>query len=308
MTRPLRMIDNESGVVEITSRVQHGRFLLRPSREANDLVLGVLGRAQRMYEVTLYAFIFMSNHLHILMKAKSAQQMSRFMCFLKGNLAKELGRLHDWREHFWGDRYHSASVGDSEEAQSARFIYILANGCKEGLVPSPLDWAGVSSAQALYDGEMQMRGTWYDRTSQYRAGKRKGRALDPSTETVRLSPMPFLEGRTPEEQRNFAIQAVRRIEQETAERHRKRGSKPLGAQAVRRQSPHDRPKDFKPSPAPIVHAATPEEYWVMRKARDLRVAAYRAASACLRGGDRTASFPQGCFPPPLPYVGSRASP
>ena len=171
MARRLRMIDNESGVVEITSRVQHGRFLLRPSPQSNDLIVGVLGRAQAKYDVALYSFIFMSNHFHLLMKADSVRQMSRFVGFVKGNLAKELGRLHDWRENLWGRRYHSASVGASEEAQVARFSYILANGCKEGLVASPLDWPGVSSARALYSGENTLQGTCYDRTAQYRAQK-----------------------------------------------------------------------------------------------------------------------------------------
>ena len=45
MAKRLRMLDNESGLVEITTRTQHGRFLCRPSAESNDLVLGVLGRA-----------------------------------------------------------------------------------------------------------------------------------------------------------------------------------------------------------------------------------------------------------------------
>ena len=259
----------------------------------------------------------MSNHLHILMKANSVRQMSRFVGFLKGNVAKELGRLHDWREHFWGRRYHSASVGDSEQAQITRFMYILANGCKEGLVASPLDWLGVSSAQVLSRGGTTRRrcvppwgeqGTWYDRTAQYRARQRGEHKLFPSTETVHLSPLPFLEGRSPDEQRAFVIDAVRQIEQETANNHRKRGTLPIGARVVRRQNPHDKPKEFKPSPAPIIHAATREEFWTMRHAREIKVAAYRAAAERLKKGETGVAFPAGCFPPPLPYVESRAPP
>ena len=89
------MLDNESGLVEITTRAQHGRFLLRPSDESNDLILGVLGRAQAKYNVAVHAFSFMSNHHHTLISVRSVQQMSRFVGFLNGNLAKELGRLHE---------------------------------------------------------------------------------------------------------------------------------------------------------------------------------------------------------------------
>ena len=69
--------------------------------------------------------------------------MSLFTGFLKANLAKEIGRLHDWRETFWGRRYHSASIKETEHDQIRRFLYILDNSCKEGLVASPLEWPGV---------------------------------------------------------------------------------------------------------------------------------------------------------------------
>lgn len=242
------MLYNESGLVEITSRTQHGRYLLSPSAESNALILGVLGRAQAKYGVDLHAFIILSNHFHMLMTVRSVRQMSCFVGFFKGNVAKELGRLHDWRENFWGRRYHSASLSDAEEEQIKRFLYILANGCKEGLVASPLDWPGVSSAGALYRGETTMQGTWYNRTAQYRARNRGEYKLFPSTETVRLSPLPFLRERSLEEQREFVTEAIRQVEQETAQKHKENGTKPLGARAIKRQKPHNKPKEFKTSP------------------------------------------------------------
>ena len=56
------MLDNESGLVEITSRTLHGRYLLRPSAESNAIILGALGRAQAKYGGYLHAFIVLSNH------------------------------------------------------------------------------------------------------------------------------------------------------------------------------------------------------------------------------------------------------
>ena len=117
MSRQLRLLHGESGLVEITSRTQHGRFLMRPSPGVNVLILGVLGKAQARYDVILHAFVFLSNHLHILATVLSPEQLSLFMAFFKGNLAKELGRLYNWREKFWGRRYHSASVSGAEEVQ-----------------------------------------------------------------------------------------------------------------------------------------------------------------------------------------------
>ncbi len=300
------MLDDPGGLVEITSRTLQGRFLMCPSEEVNDLILGVLGRAQTLYGIVVHAFCFLSNHFHILATASSAKQMSLFTGFLKGNLAKEIGSLCDWKETFWGRRYHSASVKQTEHDQVRRFLYILENGCKEGLVASPLEWPGVSSALALFRGETTLRGTWYDRTAQYRARLRGEHKLYPSTETVHLTPLPFLQGRSAEEQRAFYANAVREIELKTAQMHQENGTTPLGAQAIRRQKPHNKPKAFKASPAPIIHAANREDFWAMYNARKAKTTAYRDAAERLKRGETDVRFPEGCFPPRLPFVDSRA--
>ena len=37
---------------------------------------------------------------------------------------------------------------------------------------SPLEWPGLSTAQALCNGDQQLEGDWYDRTGLYRARRR----------------------------------------------------------------------------------------------------------------------------------------
>lgn len=39
---------------------------MRPSDEVNEAILGVIGRAQTQNDVDLYAFVFLSNHYHML--------------------------------------------------------------------------------------------------------------------------------------------------------------------------------------------------------------------------------------------------
>ena len=96
MPRPLRFVPADA-LVEVTCRTLHGRFLLRPSRNLNEIVLGILGRAVRLYGMKLCAFVYLSNHAHLLLRPADAQQLARFMGFVNGNLAKEAGRLHRWR-------------------------------------------------------------------------------------------------------------------------------------------------------------------------------------------------------------------
>jgi len=309
MSRGLRLLDNESGIVEVSSRTIQGRFLMRPSAEVNKLILGILGRAQAKYPVEIFAFVFLSNHFHLLMRASSVRQMAKFVGFVKSNIAKELGRLHDWKQTFWGGRYYSAPLADdSVEDETARFMYILSNGCKEGLVASPLDWPGVSSAQALYRGETTMQGIWYDRTAEFHARIRGEQKLFPTVQTVHLSPLPFLAESTPAEQREYVVAAVRQIEQETRERHKENGTKLLGARNIERRNSHDSPNDFHPSPAPWFHCMNREQYRAMRAARAITVAAYREAAERLRRGDTDVEFPEGTFPPAAPFTETRAPP
>lgn len=65
-----------------------------------------------------------------------AWQLSGFMNLVNSKLAREVGRLYDWREKIWSRRYPSIVVSSEEAAQIDRLRYVLAHGCKE--VPSHL--------------------------------------------------------------------------------------------------------------------------------------------------------------------------
>ena len=217
-----------------------------------------------------------------------------------------MGQLHDWEQTFWGGRYSHIELAPTEHDQINRLLYILSNGCKEGLVGSPLEWSGVTSARALYNGIWSLQGTWYDRSQQYRSSLRGKDQLFPVRETVHLTPLPFLQDRTPDEQRDFYRQKVHEIEHTTAEMHKVNGTRPLGVEAIERRNPHDKPKKLESSHAPKFHAQDPEDYRALLAARAEKLAAYREAAARLKDGETDVSFPEDCFPPPLPYVESKA--
>ncbi len=61
--RPLRHVPREKCLFEVTVRTVQARFLLRPSVALNEIILGVLGRAQRLHEVEICSFAFASNHV-----------------------------------------------------------------------------------------------------------------------------------------------------------------------------------------------------------------------------------------------------
>ncbi len=100
MPRPLRFVPAGS-LVEVPTRTIQGRLLLKPSPELTDIILGVIGKAQDLYKMTIHAFVVVGTHAHFLLSPASAEKLARFMQFVN---AKEAGRLHLWRERLWSRR------------------------------------------------------------------------------------------------------------------------------------------------------------------------------------------------------------
>ncbi len=176
VSRRLRFVPEGGALVEVTCRSIQGRFLLKPSPVLNELIAGVLGRAQELYPVDICGLIYTSNHYHMLLRVPDAERMSRFVGYVNTNIAKEAGKLAQWREKFWSRRYQHIVVTEEEPAQVARMKYLLSHGAKEGLVKRPQDWPGVHGIRALLDGE-PLRGYWFDRTKEYAARQRNEELL-----------------------------------------------------------------------------------------------------------------------------------
>ncbi|MGB5551711.1 MAG: transposase [Thermoanaerobaculia bacterium] len=304
MARRLRFIPEGGALVEVTCRTMQGRFLLKPSDELKSIIIGVLARAQRLYPVELHAFVFLSNHYHLLLSVDNAPGLARFMNFLNSNRAREAGRLHGWREKFWGRRYQAIVISQEEAAQIDRLRYLLSHGCKEGLVARPREWPGAHCVEALLEG-LPLRGLWFDRTQEYAARARReefDRFAYASPETVRLEPLPCWQHLPDERLRSRVAELVLQIETETADRHANKATRPLGVSAVLAQHPHDKPLRSNKALAPAFHAASKAARRELVEAYRWFVGAYREAAEKLRQGDFRVGFPAGSFPPRLPVV------
>ncbi len=281
-----------------------GRYLLRPSASLNDIILGVLGRAQRLRPVEVCAVSVLSNHLHLLLVADDAQQVARFMQYVGSNLAREVNRLTGWSGSVFHSRYSMIVVSDEEEAQVGRLRYVLSQSCKENLVERLRDWPGVSSVRTLVDGE-PLTGHWIDRTLERIARARRG-SLDitelATIERLVLSPIPRRRHLSPEMHQRATAELVDAIEQEAAAERKRTGIRALGVRAILAQHPQHRPETIAKSPAPLIHAASRAVRRAFYEAYARFVAAFRAAAETLRRGDSGSIFPAGSFPPALPFV------
>ena len=305
MARRLRFIPEGGALVEVTCRTIQGRFLLKPTGELRSVVIGVLARAQRLYPVEIHAFVFLSNHYHLLVTVENALQLARFMNYLNSNLAREAGRLNGWEERLWGRRYQAIVVSQEEASQVNRLRYLLSQGCKEGLVARPRDWPGAQSVEALVEGK-RLEGLWWNRTQEYAArtrGEKFDRLRYAEAERIELEALPCWRHLSKQEYGRRVGEVIMQIEVETAARHRREGTRPLGVKVILAQHPHDRPHKLKKAWAPAFHVATKTALRELVEAYRWFVGAYREAAERLREGNLGARFPQGSFPPRLPFVG-----
>jgi REP element-mobilizing transposase RayT len=294
----LRYLPPGHHLVEVTNRTVQRRLLMTPNKKLREITLGALGRAQRRYGVVIHAFVFLSNHYHLLVSVDSAEQLSAFVGYFEAKLAKEIGRLTDWRDKVWARRYQAIVVSNEEAAQVARLAYIFSNGVKEHLVPHPRDWPGASSARALLEGK-PLRGIWNDRTGEYNTrmrGKPFRLADYAMEETVELSPLPcWVEESEPTRRERMQEIVAAIVEEATADPERMRA-------ILRGVKPTDRPRPAKRTPAPWFHCASRAVRRELMRAYSEFLGAYRDAADALKRGELTAPFPDGCFPPPRPFV------
>lgn len=303
MARNPRYVPPDS-LVEVTTRTVQSRFLLRPSRDLNEIIIGILARAKRYSGVRICAFVWLSNHHHMLINADDAKQLADFMAYVNGNTAKEANRLHSWSHHFWARRYEPVLVSDEPEAQEARLRYIFRNGCKEGLVAKPAQWPGVHCVEALLTGR-PMTGLWYNRTAERdeRAkGKKPEKYQFANQEILELDVLPCWRGLSQGEVRERVAAMIQVIEEETRASHLQNGTTPMGVKKILQQDPHDSPAQTKTSPSPRFHTHRPEVRKALQAAFRMFLDAYRQAATELRSGNRNAQFPVGSFPPGLPFV------
>jgi hypothetical protein len=309
MARGLRFVPEGGSLVEVTVRTAQSRFFLRPSPDLNDIVLGILGRAQRLYGVRIHFVVCLSNHWHALLSVDDALQLCRFMQYVNSNLAREANKKNGSSGPFWSTRYRAILVSEEEPAQVDRLRYLLAQGVKENLVERVLEWPGVHSARAILEG-MSLKGYWFDRTQENAARERGedfGRFAYATEEEVVLTPLPCWAHLTPEQYRERVAALVEEIEAEARAAREQTQIPPLGVGQILRQNPQGVPNKTKKSPAPLFHAATREAREAFREAYWTFVAAFREAAEKLKAGDRLARFPVGSFPPGLPFVSAFAA-
>ncbi len=289
-----------NSMVEITMRTVQGRMLLRPSPELDARILAVLGRALFLFPVLLHAFVYMSNHAHLLLTTLDGKQLASFLQHLNRNVTVAVQEVTGWEGPVWQGRPTVTCILDDESAQR-RLKYLCSNSVKEGLVASPEQWPGVSSASALlHQTDIVTR---WQTAADRRAARCDGAPVDSAAycqiNRIRLSPLPSMRGLSKDARRSFFSSLFVDIANEGAKL--RNGAPPLGRRRILAQSPRTT-KRLERTAAPKVYAATWCAAHSFCELRRVRLDAYRAASELLARGQLDVPFPPGTFPPRRPFV------
>lgn len=300
---------HERGAIHlVTNRTEEGRFLMKPTDAVVEIIQYWFARALTLHGsgIEVYAFVFMSNHFHILLR-DTRGQLAQFMGYFQSNAAREINELLDRKgAHFWARHYHDEII-EGPRTLWSKFLYVLCNPVKSGLVMRAVQWGGWSAARMALRGE-GFSITRLDRTRYHNAsrGKQKPAKSDfEGTYGFELTPLPMLaqlEG-------NKRCEETRKV-LASAERHyrgRWKSHRPLGMQAVMEQRWSTRAAEPEPRPRRRFACDDPARERELLETYRRFIGAYKEVFSGFRRSARlrrafhgewpAGSYPPGCWQP-----------
>lgn len=132
------------GTVHVVARCNNREFYFA-TPEDFELLLAYLQELVRTYEITLYAYTLMSNHVHLLLQAPKLDALGRPLRWFMTESAKAFHKARGRRGHFWERRYRACLVEDDTYALAA-LRHLDRNPIRAGLVEDPTAYPWSSCA------------------------------------------------------------------------------------------------------------------------------------------------------------------
>jgi REP element-mobilizing transposase RayT len=299
MGHPLRC-QKKTRIYSITNRTLHQKYFFLPSEEVNAIILGLLAKMADRYDIEIFAFVFMSNHFHLLARSQSLQ-MHLFMRDFQGQLARKLNR--HWRRTgtFFERRYTATAVLD-DDALTDKLRYTVCNPCESNLVRHPKMWPGLSSWSIHKSGE-PLVGKVVNRKLYWSLKRMKEHVDASEQELIKMATeeFPLEMARLPQwdgiDDRAYRDRICDIIEEHAAHLAEQRRVRCLGVKRILEQSFNGRPKSPKKSPRPLCHTNCHETRQNFLEERLEVTERYKDAVRKIRKNKTQVSFPQGTIPP-----------
>jgi len=129
------------------------------TNESRDTFVAALERVRQRYNLCVYGYVVMPEHIHLLVSEPENGALAQAMQSLKQGVARKLALRA--KDSFWQERYHDFNIW-SERKFVEKLRYIHDNPVKRGLVESPEDWRWSSFLHYLTGeaGPVEIESQW----------------------------------------------------------------------------------------------------------------------------------------------------
>ncbi len=296
---------NPKYVRHISIRTNGALLRLLPTGEANQIIAGIIAKYQEVFEIVIFAYAILGNHLHLLAMAPRSN-LWRFEQAVNREIAKRINRLQNARGHFWERRYDEQVVLEDEDILEA-FLYVTCNAVSHGLVEHPMLWPGVNSYQHSLDGK-DREYLFTDYTAYGKAlrlAKNRGEEISirdfQSAHYLKITPLPQYADLSLADRKevlsSLIAQRITRIKKDRKDQ----GLGFLGRKQIKRQHHKDEPRSVKRSPRPICYTKSVEAKKLFLEWFLPWLDKFYEASKKFRSGDFSAIFPEHSIQPPIHY-------
>lgn len=136
----------------LTRRCTQRNFLLRPDKHVNLVLLYLLAEAALRFNITVYAFCAMSNHVHMVVRDNEGN-LPEFMAHFYKLVAKVLNVHWERTENLWSNEQASVVRLLQENDVFDKILYTLLNPINDNLVERVHHWPGITSYEWMLSGK-----------------------------------------------------------------------------------------------------------------------------------------------------------
>ncbi|MDB4935788.1 MAG: hypothetical protein JWP87_2760 [Labilithrix sp.] len=210
---------------------------MAPSAEVEQIYLYCLGVAAARHGITLFGWMVMSNHAHLIVRDDEGK-LPKFLELLHQLTAKAFNARLGRRENFWAAEQPSAVWLVESDDAFEKLVYLLANPVVDHLVERVSDWPGACSFRQHLSGKP----VTVERPRQF---FRKSGPL-PARVTLHAARLGGFEDLTHEEWSAKIAQAVAEQEVKARAERAKKKMRVLGRKAVLATDPTSAPTTVEP--------------------------------------------------------------
>ena len=154
----------------ISNRIHRGEFQFRPDDECKRILKGCLAREVHRKNVRLVAYIFPSNHFH-LVAGFPDQNRAAFMREFQKEVSRRITTLRGCDGEMFPKRYDPRVLLDAEVLLD-RISYTVNNAVRHGLVTHPEAWPGVGCIEQIRE-DKPLVGRWLDHNEWHNLKRRQ---------------------------------------------------------------------------------------------------------------------------------------